>query len=77
MPDARILIADDQPDVLAALRLRLKSEGFAIETASSPAGMMAALETGEFDVALIDLNYARDTTCGEAGLSRRRRRSLH
>ncbi len=68
MPDARILIADDQQDVLAALRLLLKPEGFAIESASSPAGILAALEGGEFEVALIDLNYTRDTTSGEEGL---------
>ncbi len=65
----RVLIADDQPDVLEALRLLLKAEGFHLETASSPAGVLAALEAGEFDVALVDLNYARDTTSGEEGLN--------
>jgi DNA-binding NtrC family response regulator len=65
---ARILIADDQPDVIEALRLLLKSEGYAIETASSPAGVVLALEAREFDVVLIDLNYARDTTSGHEGL---------
>jgi DNA-binding NtrC family response regulator len=64
----RILIADDQADVLAALRLLLKGEGFEIETASSPAGVLKALETQEMDVVLIDLNYARDTTSGSEGL---------
>jgi DNA-binding NtrC family response regulator len=66
---ARILIADDQQDVLEALRLLLKAEGFVLETASSPAGVLAAVEAREFDVALIDLNYARDTTSGEEGLN--------
>jgi DNA-binding NtrC family response regulator len=66
---ARILIADDQADVLQALRLLLKSEGCEIETATSPAAVLAAVEAREFDVALIDLNYARDTTSGEEGLS--------
>jgi DNA-binding NtrC family response regulator len=65
----RVLIADDQSDVLEALRLLLKTEGFALETASSPAGVLAAVEAREFDVALIDLNYARDTTSGEEGLN--------
>jgi DNA-binding NtrC family response regulator len=64
-----VLIADDQSDVLEALRLLLKGEGFQLETASSPAGVLAALEAREFDVALIDLNYARDTTSGEEGLN--------
>ena len=54
--------------MLEALRLLLKAEGFVLETASSPAGVLAAVEAREFDVALIDLNYARDTTSGEEGL---------
>jgi DNA-binding NtrC family response regulator len=64
----RILLADDQADVIEALRLLLKPEGFQIETASSPAGILAAAESQELDVALIDLNYARDTTSGQEGL---------
>ena len=65
----RILVADDQEDVLAALRLLLKGEGFRAETVSSPAKALVAAEHGEFDTALIDLNYARDTTSGQEGLS--------
>src|SRR6266851_3078911 len=64
----RILIADDQADVLAALRLLLKGEGFEIETASSPAGVLKTVDSHELDVVLIDLNYARDTTSGSEGL---------
>lgn len=64
----RILIADDQPDVLEALRLLLKGEGIEIETAHSPAGILAALEAREFDAVLMDLNYTRDTTSGQEGL---------
>src|SRR5579885_1063989 len=64
----RILVADDQPDVLEALRLLLKSEGYEVETAASPAGVLKALEGREFDALLIDLNYARDTTSGHEGL---------
>jgi DNA-binding NtrC family response regulator len=67
--EPRVLIADDQSDVLEALRLLLKGEGFQLETASSPAGVLAAIEAREFDVALIDLNYTRDTTSGEEGLN--------
>jgi DNA-binding NtrC family response regulator len=65
----RILIADDQPDVLEALRLLLKGEGFAVETVSSPAATLRAAEGTEFDAALIDLNYTRDTTSGREGLT--------
>ena len=66
---ARVLVADDQPDVLQALRLLLKGEGCDIETATSPAGVLAAVDARDFDVAVIDLNYARDTTSGEEGLT--------
>ncbi len=64
----RVLIADDQPDVLEALRLLLKAEGLQIEAASSPAGVLAAIESRDFDVVIMDLNYTRDTTSGEEGL---------
>jgi DNA-binding NtrC family response regulator len=63
-----ILVADDQPDVLQALRLLLKSEGFSCRTASSPAEAADALKSEAFDAALIDLNYSRDTTSGKEGL---------
>jgi DNA-binding NtrC family response regulator len=65
---AHILIADDQQDVLEALRLLLKGEGFKIATVGSPAGIMAALEEDDFDALLMDLNYTRDTTSGREGL---------
>ena len=64
----RVLIADDQADVLEALRLLLKGEGYQIELATSPAGVLNAVDAREFDVVLIDLNYARDTTSGQEGL---------
>ncbi len=64
----RILVADDQVDVLEALRLLLKAEGYQIESANSPAGVLSAIESREFDILLMDLNYARDTTSGQEGL---------
>lgn len=64
----RILIADDQQDVLDALRLLLKGHGYAIETVNSPAEVLAAVARQEFDILLMDLNYARDTTSGREGL---------
>ncbi len=63
-----ILIADDQPDLLESLRLLLKGEGYRIQAATSPAGVLTALEERDFDVLLMDLNYARDTTSGREGL---------
>ncbi len=68
MKKPRVLIADDQHDVLEALRLLLKGEGFESETASSPGGVLAALEARDCDAVLIDLNYTRDTTSGAEGL---------
>ncbi|HEX6534580.1 MAG TPA: sigma-54 dependent transcriptional regulator [Gemmatimonadaceae bacterium] len=68
MLPTRVLIADDQQDVLEALRLMLKAEGFEIETARSVAGIVAAVERRDFDAVLMDLNYARDTTSGREGL---------
>ncbi len=63
----RILIADDQADVLEALRLLLKGEGYRISTASSPAGVLRAVADDDIDVVLMDLNYTRDTTSGGEG----------
>src|SRR5205814_301647 len=64
----RVLIADDQADVLEALRLLLKAEGYHIETVRSPKFITEAVEAREFDVVLMDLNYTRDTTSGEEGM---------
>jgi DNA-binding NtrC family response regulator len=63
----RVLVADDQPDILQALRLLLKGEGFIVETTTSPGGVLQALELKDFDVLLMDLNYTRDTTSGREG----------
>jgi DNA-binding NtrC family response regulator len=64
----RLLIADDQTDVLEALKLLLRGEGFEVETTTSPAGVLRALEARDFDAVLLDLNYTRDTTSGREGL---------
>jgi DNA-binding NtrC family response regulator len=64
----RILVADDDADVLHALRLLLTGEGYEVETATSPAGVVALVESTDFDAALLDLNYARDTTSGREGI---------
>jgi DNA-binding NtrC family response regulator len=64
----KILIADDQQDVLEALRLLLKPEGYDITAVSSPSALIRAIEEKEFDLVLMDLNYARDTTSGKEGL---------
>jgi DNA-binding NtrC family response regulator len=65
---ARILIADDQHDVLEALRLLLKGHGFEVQTVNSPSAALAALERHDYDAMLLDMNYTRDTTSGREGL---------
>src|SRR6266513_3899640 len=67
-PAPRVLIADDQPDVREALRLLFKGEGYRTEAVSNPQAVLTAIESQDFDISLIDLNYARDTTSGREGL---------
>jgi DNA-binding NtrC family response regulator len=63
-----ILIADDQLDVLEALRLLIKAEGYVAEAVTAPAAALHAIEARDFDAVLMDLNYTRDTTSGQEGL---------
>jgi DNA-binding NtrC family response regulator len=64
----KMLIADDQPQILEALRLLLKSEGYQLEMVRTPALLLEALAHESFDGVLIDLNYTRDTTSGQEGM---------
>ncbi len=64
----RVLVADDRADVLQALRLLLRGEGFEVTTAASPAAVASAVQEQSFDALLLDLNYARDTTSGKEGM---------
>src|SRR5215212_4317522 len=63
----RILIADDQQDIIDALRLLLLDEGYEVTPARSPGEALERLEASDFDLALLDLNYTRDTTSGQEG----------
>src|SRR5271156_4520137 len=63
-----ILIGDDQVGVLEALRLLLKSDGYKTVVADSPAAVLCEAAKQRFDLILVDLNYARDTTSGQEGL---------
>src|SRR5262249_39386120 len=64
----RLLVADDQPDVLEAVRMLARASGFDVRSATSPAAVLALCEAEDFDVCLLDLNYARDTTSGIEGM---------
>jgi DNA-binding NtrC family response regulator len=68
MTKARILVADDQADICTALRLLLRGAGWETTCVSSPAAVLSALEAEDFDLAVLDLNYTRDTTSGQEGL---------
>jgi DNA-binding NtrC family response regulator len=63
-----ILVADDQPDVLEALRFLIKGEGYQAVPVNSPSGVIDEVESRDFDAVLMDLNYTRDTTSGQEGL---------
>jgi DNA-binding NtrC family response regulator len=65
----RVLVADDEPHVVEALRMLLRSEGFQVVVASSPAEVLATQNAEPLDAVLIDANYARDTTSGAEGLA--------
>jgi DNA-binding NtrC family response regulator len=65
---ARVLIADDQRDVLEALRILLKGEGHQTDAVTSLAGIFNSLEKRDYALLMMDLNYTRDTTSGQEGL---------
>ncbi|MGP8187642.1 MAG: sigma-54-dependent transcriptional regulator [Terracidiphilus sp.] len=64
----RVLVADDQPHILEAVELLLSPQGIEVDCVRSPQLLMEALGQRDYDVVLIDLNYARDTTSGQEGL---------
>ena len=64
----RILIADDQPDLIDALKLMLKGQGIEYDAVTSPDAAVLALESRAFDLVLMDLNYTGDTTSGREGI---------
>ena len=65
----RLLVADDQPDILEAVKMLARANGFDVRTATSPAAVQAICEAEEIDICLLDLNYARDTTSGTEGMT--------
>jgi DNA-binding NtrC family response regulator len=68
-PRARILVADDQDDIRAALAIVLRAEGYETAGAASPAELLLLLERGGWDALLLDLNFRTDTTSGEEGMA--------
>ena len=64
----RVLVCDDQADVLEALRLLLKGQGWQAVAVDSPQALMHKVRSENFDLILVDLNYTRDTTSGAEGM---------
>ena len=64
----RILVADDQADIILALEVLLKTEGYEVESADSPAAALDALRRSAFDLVLMDLNYSRKATSVREGI---------
>ena len=64
----RILVADDQPDLIDALRLLLKREDIHVDSVGSPEAALSAIAAGSYDLLLMDLNYTGDTTSGREGI---------
>src|SRR3954452_2144272 len=65
----RILIADDQPDLIDALKLLLKGQGIEMDAVTSADAAIAAVEARAFDLLLIDLNSPADTPSGRGGIA--------
>src|SRR5271157_6568490 len=68
MPAPRLLIADDQPEVLRALFIICSAEGYEVVTVNTPAAVLAKIGKEDFDVVLIDLNYQQEVATGREGL---------
>lgn len=71
MSDARptVLFLDDDPDILTSASLVLARGGFAFEGLETPAAAHQRLAQGGIDLLLLDLNFRRGDTSGEAGLA--------
>ena len=69
MSKGLILIADDKGDVIMALEALLPSRGFTTSSAQTPADVIQLVQCKAFDAVSLDLNYSRDTTSGQEGLS--------
>jgi DNA-binding NtrC family response regulator len=64
-----ILIVDDDESIRTALQMLLTSEGMTSLACGSPQEAIAAVRSRPFRLALVDLNYVRDTTSGKEGLA--------
>jgi two-component system, NtrC family, response regulator HydG len=65
---ARILVVDDDQDVLTAARVVLRQKFETVETEHNPNRLTSILQQNHYDVILLDMNYTAGTTTGNEGL---------
>jgi two-component system, NtrC family, response regulator HydG len=65
--DARILIIDDDQDVLLAAKLFLKQHFSIVHTEKDPGNIPNLLAVENYDVILLDMNFSKDATSGKEG----------
>lgn len=65
--DAKILIVDDDQDVLLAARLFLKQHFKVVHAEQDPGNIPGLLKNESYDVILLDMNFSRDATSGKEG----------
>jgi DNA-binding NtrC family response regulator len=66
---SKILICDDQPEILSAIKLVCSGEGMECTTVSSPDAVLPKLAEEDFDLLLMDMNYHQERTGGQEGLN--------
>ena len=66
-PERTLLIVDDDPDVLTAVRLLLKTEVKQVVTEKSPENLKYLLSQQPFDLILLDMNFNSSINTGNEG----------
>lgn len=65
--EAKVLIIDDDRDVLMAARLFLKQHFAIVHTEENPENIPDLIRNETYDVILLDMNFSRDATSGKEG----------
>ncbi len=65
----RIIIADDDINVIAGLKFLLEDEGYSLVTVTTPEALIEQVKKQPADLVLLDMNFKLDTTSGQEGLN--------
>ncbi|MEO8711387.1 MAG: response regulator, partial [Parafilimonas sp.] len=68
LKNTSVLVIDDDPDVLIAVRLLLKTEVKKVVTEKNPENLPALLRENEFDLVLLDMNFKSSINTGNEGI---------